>query len=87
MHEKPDVPNYGKRGTGVKLQEGLVICIEPMINLGSKNIVQGRDGWTIRTVDGYPSAHFELTVVVRKEEPEVLSTFRYIEEVLGVIKT
>jgi methionyl aminopeptidase len=56
-----------------------------MINLGSKNIVQGRDGWTIRTVDGYPSAHFELTVVVKKEEPDILSTFRYIEEVLGIV--
>ena len=83
LHEKPDVPNYGKRGTGIKLQEGLVICIEPMINMGTKNINQGRDGWTIRTADGYPSAHFELTVVVRREEPEILSTFRYIEEVLG----
>jgi methionyl aminopeptidase len=80
LHEKPDVPNYGKRGTGIKLQEGMVICIEPMINLGSKNIVQGNDGWTIRTYDGQPSAHFELTVVVKKEEPDILSTFRYIEE-------
>jgi methionyl aminopeptidase len=85
LHEKPDVPNYGKRGTGIKLQEGLVICIEPMINMGSKNIMQGRDGWTIRTVDGYPSAHFELTVMVKKEEPDILSTFRYIEEVLGTV--
>jgi methionyl aminopeptidase len=83
LHEKPDVPNYGKRGTGIKLQEGLVICIEPMINLGLKNILQGRDGWTIRTHDGQPSAHFELTVVVRKEKPDILSTFRYIEEVLA----
>jgi len=83
LHEKPDVPNYGKRGSGVKLQEGLVICIEPMINLGTKNILQAKDGWTIRTADRLPSAHFELTVVVQKEKADVLSTFQYIEEVLG----
>jgi len=83
LHEKPDIPNYGKKGTGIKLQEGMTICIEPMINMGTKNIVQGKDGWTIRTADKLPSAHFELTLVVRKEVPEVLSTFQYIEEVLG----
>ena len=83
LHEKPDIPNYGKKGTGIKLQEGMTICIEPMINMGTKNIVQGKDGWTIRTADKLPSAHFELTMVVRKEGPEVLSTFQYIEEVLG----
>jgi len=83
LHEKPDVPNYGQRGTGVKLQEGMVIAIEPMINLGVKNIVQENDGWTIRTADGKPSAHFEHTVVVRKDQAEILSTFSYIEEVLN----
>ncbi len=83
LHEKPDIPNYGRKGSGVKLQEGLVICVEPMINLGTKNIVQAADGWTIRTTDRLPSAHYELTVVVRKDAPEVLSTFSYIEEVLG----
>jgi len=83
LHEKPDVPNYGKKGTGIKLKDGLAICIEPMINLGTKNITQGKDGWTIRTADKLPSAHFELTLVVRKETPDVLSTFKYIEEVLG----
>jgi len=83
LHEKPDIPNYGKRGTGRKLPEGLTICIEPMINLGTKNVVQANDGWTIRTVDRMPSAHFELTVVIRKEKADVLSTFKYIEEVLG----
>ena len=72
LHEKPDVPNYGQRGTGVKLQEGMVIAIEPMINLGVKNIVQESDGWTIRTADGKPSAHFEHTVVVRKDQAEIL---------------
>jgi methionyl aminopeptidase len=86
LHEKPDIPNYGKKGTGNKLREGLAICIEPMINLGTKNIVQAKDGWTIRTADKLPSAHFELTIVVKKEVPEVLSTFQYIEEVLGTDK-
>ncbi|MGD9977033.1 MAG: type I methionyl aminopeptidase [Bacteroidales bacterium] len=82
MHEKPEVPNFGARGRGPKLVDGLVICIEPMINLGSKNVYQERDGWTIRTQDGKPSAHYELAVVVRKGKAEVLSTFHYIEEIL-----
>ena len=86
LHEKPDIPNFGKSGTGIKLQSGLVICIEPMINLGTKNIRQSKDGWTIRTADKQPSAHFELTVVVQKEAPDILSTFKYIEEVLGANK-
>jgi len=81
MHESPEVPNYGKRGKGIKLAAGLVICIEPMINMGSKYIKQDNDGWTIRTIDGKPSAHFELAIVVRKEKAEILSTFKYIEEV------
>ena len=83
LHEKPDIPNFGRKGTGVKLQEGLTICIEPMINLGTKNIVQAKDGWTIRTSDKQPSAHYELTVAIKKDRPDVLSTFQYIEEVLG----
>ena len=83
LHEKPDIPNYGRKGSGTKLQDGLVICIEPMINLGTKNVVQAPDGWTIRTFDRKPSAHYELTVAVRKEKADVLSTFSYIEEVLG----
>jgi len=83
LHEKPDIPNYGKRGTGVKMPVGLTICIEPMINMGVKSVVQDHDGWTIRTADRMPSAHFELTVAVRKEKADILSTFRYIEEVLG----
>jgi methionyl aminopeptidase len=86
LHEKPDIPNYGKKGTGIKLQEGWTICIEPMINMGTKNIVQNKDGWTIRTADKKPSAHFELTLVIRKEVPDVLSTFQYIENVLGANK-
>ena len=81
LHEKPEVPNYGKRGNGPKLISGMVIAIEPMINLGKKNIVQERDGWTIRTTDGKPSAHFEHTVLVSKDIAEILTTFKYIEEV------
>ena len=83
LHEKPDVPNYGRRGSGMKLLEGMTICIEPMINLGTKNVLQSSDGWTIRTADRLPSAHYELTVAVAKGKADVLSTFRYIEEVLG----
>lgn len=86
LHEKPDVPNYGKRGSGKKLFPGMTICIEPMINLGVKSVVQDPDGWTIRTADRMPSAHFELTVAIGKDRPDVLSTFRYIEEVLGNIE-
>ncbi len=82
MHEKPEVPNYGIKGNGPKLISGMTICIEPMINMGSKQIFQERDGWTIKTVDGKPSAHFELAVVVRKNKAEQLSTFKYIDEVL-----
>jgi methionyl aminopeptidase len=83
LHEKPDIPNYGRRGSGVKMPAGLTICIEPMINMGGKAVVQDQDGWTIRTADRKPSAHFELTVAVKKEKTEVLSTFQYIEEVTG----
>ncbi len=81
LHEAPEVPNYGKRGSGAILQEGMVIAIEPMVNLGVKNIQHLKDGWTIATKDGKPSAHFEHTVIVRKNEAEVLSTFEYIEKV------
>ncbi|WP_026461691.1 type I methionyl aminopeptidase [Adhaeribacter aquaticus] len=80
LHEAPEVPNYGKRGQGLKLQNGLVLAIEPMVNLGSKHIVQEADGWTIRTRDNKPSAHFEHTVVIRKDKAEVLTTFDYIEK-------
>ncbi len=82
LHEKPEVPNYGKRGRGPLLREGIVIAIEPMINLGKKTIIQEKDGWTIRTADGKPSAHFEHTVAIRKGEAEILTTFKYIEEVI-----
>jgi methionyl aminopeptidase len=83
LHEAPEVPNYGKRGTGPKMEKGLVICIEPMINLGRKETMQMRDGWTIRTVDGKPSAHFEYAVAVNKGKADVLTTFEFIEEVLN----
>ncbi|MBT32911.1 MAG: type I methionyl aminopeptidase, partial [Thalassobius sp.] len=83
LHEKPDVPNFGKRGRGPKLENGLVIAIEPMINLGTKSIVQERDGWTIRTRDKKPSAHYEHTVAFVDGKPEILTTFEYIENVLA----
>lgn len=82
LHEPPEVPNYGNRGQGIKLRSGLVICIEPMINLGKKQVLGDPDGWTIRTTDGMPSAHFELALVVRPGKADVLSTFRFIDEVL-----
>lgn len=80
LHEAPEVPNYGKRGQGLKLQNGLVLAIEPMVNLGTRYIVQEDDGWTIRTRDSKPSAHFEHTVVIRKDKAEILTTFDYIDK-------
>jgi methionyl aminopeptidase len=85
LHEEPEVPNYGRKGTGVKLNKGLVICIEPMINMGKRQIVQENDGWTIRTADKLPSAHFELAVAVGDKEVDILSSFSYLEEVLNKI--
>jgi methionyl aminopeptidase len=82
LHEKPDVPNYGKPGTGMKLKEGMVICIEPMVNLGSRSVVQERDGWTIRTLDRRPSAHYEHAVAILPDGPDVLSSFEFVDEVL-----
>ena len=81
LHEEPQVPNYGKRGQGVKLKDGMVLAIEPMINFGKKGVVQERDGWTIRTADRKPSAHFEHTVAVHKGKADILTTFDYIEAV------
>lgn len=81
LHEEPQVPNYGKRGQGVKLKSGMVIAIEPMINFGKKSVVQEKDGWTIRTMDRKPSAHFEHTVAVRRGKADILTTFEYIEAV------
>ncbi|MVN89998.1 type I methionyl aminopeptidase [Mucilaginibacter aquatilis] len=83
LHEKPEVPNYGKRGSGAKLEEGMVIAIEPMINAGKAGVKFWKDGWTVSTVDGKPSAHFEHTVAVRKGKAEILSSFEFVEEVLA----
>jgi methionyl aminopeptidase len=80
LHESPEVPNHGRRGKGVMLKEGLVIAIEPMINMGTKYILQHNDGWTITTIDNKPSAHFEHTIVVRKGKAEILSSFEEIEK-------
>ena len=79
LHEEPQVPNYGKRGSGVKLKEGMVIAIEPMINMGTKNIYHDKDGWTIRTEDGKPAAHYEHTICVQKNKADILSSFTEIE--------
>lgn len=83
MHEDPEVPNYGRRGIGPVIRNGMVICIEPMINMGSRNIVIERDGWTCRTRDRKPSAHYEHTVAVLDGETHKLTTFDYIREALG----
>jgi methionyl aminopeptidase len=83
LHEGPEVPNYGKRGKGPKLNEGLVIAIEPMVNLGVRNIVQESDGWTIRTRDRQPSAHYEHTIAIFADRTEILTTHKYIESVVN----
>ena len=80
LHEAPEVPNYGKKGSGPLLKQGMVIAIEPMINLGTRNIVQEKDGWTIRTADRKPSAHYEHTIAIFEDRTEVLTTHKYIEE-------
>ncbi|MBN8578085.1 MAG: type I methionyl aminopeptidase [Cyclobacteriaceae bacterium] len=80
LHESPDVPNFGKRGKGVKLAPGMVFAIEPMINMGTRKVVQERDGWTIRTQDRKPSAHFEHTIAIHKDKTEVITTHEYIEQ-------
>ncbi len=82
LHEKPEVPNYGKRGSGIKLEEGMVLAIEPMINMGRAGVKFWKDGWTVSSIDNKPSAHFEHTVAIRKGSPDILSTFDFIEEVL-----
>lgn len=82
LHEKPEVPNYGRRGSGIKLEEGMVIAIEPMINAGTAGVKFWSDGWTVTSKDNKPSAHFEHTVAVKKGNADVLSTFSFIEEVL-----
>lgn len=83
MHEAPNVPNYGRKGTGALIQDGLCICIEPMINMGSKNITSEADSWTIRTRDRKPSAHFELCVAVVNGKAELMSSFEFVYAVIG----
>jgi methionyl aminopeptidase len=83
LHEKPEVPNYGRKGNGPKLEAGMVICIEPMINLGTRQVTQENDGWTIRTMDRKPSAHFEHAVVIRNTGADILSSFSEIEQVIN----
>ncbi len=85
MHEDPELPNYGRRGRGKKFKEGMVVAIEPMINMGTQRINQLKDGWTILTADGKPSAHFEHDVAIVNGKPELLSTFKYIYDALGIV--
>jgi methionyl aminopeptidase len=84
MHEDPELPNYGRRGHGKKMKEGLVLAIEPMINMGTEKVMQLDDGWTIVTQDNKPSAHFEHDVAIIGGKPEILSTFKYVYEALGI---
>lgn len=79
LHEEPQVPNFGKRGTGAKLKEGMVIAIEPMINLGTKDVYHDEDGWTIRTADGKPAAHYEHDIAIQRGKADILSSFTQIE--------
>lgn len=84
MHEEPQVPNYGRAGSGTKIKSGLVICIEPMINLGDKAVVFEKDGWTVRTKDRKPSAHFEHCVAITDQGVDILSSFEYIKQQCGL---
>ena len=86
MHEDPQVPNYGRRGKGKKFKNGLVLAIEPMINMGTHRVKQLNDGWTVNTVDNLPSAHYEHNVALVNGEPEILSTFDYVYEALGIME-
>lgn len=83
MHEDPMVPNYGKRGNGILLKNGMCIAIEPMITLGDRHILMERDGWSVRTIDKSVAAHFEHTIAIRKGKADILSSFKFVEEVLG----
>jgi methionyl aminopeptidase len=87
LHEAPEMPNYGKRGRGKKLVEGMTVAIEPMINMGTKNVLTLKDGWTVVTRDNKPSAHFEHNVAIVNGKPELLSTFGYVYEALGITST
>jgi methionyl aminopeptidase len=83
LHEAPEVPNYGRKGNGMMLKSGMTIAIEPMINLGARNLVFEKDGWTTRTIDRKVSAHFEHSIAIRRGKADILSSFEYIEQILG----
>jgi len=83
LHEAPEVPNYGRKGNGIMLKSGMTIAIEPMINMGARNLVFEKDGWTTRTIDRKPSAHFEHSIAIRRGKADILSSFEYIEQILG----
>lgn len=85
MHEDPEMPNYGRKGVGKKFLEGMTVAIEPMTNMGTHRIKQHKDGWTITTLDGKPSAHFEHNVAIVNGKPELLSTFQFIYDALGIV--
>ena len=87
MHEKPEMPNYGRKGTGKKFQEGMVVAIEPMINMKSHKIIQPNDGWTITTKDNLPSVHFEHNIAIINGQPEIHSTFKYIYDSLNIFSS
>ena len=82
MHESPDIPNYGKPGTGELIREGMVFCVEPMINMGTHKVTVDADQWTVRTADGKPAAHFEHQMAITSKGFELLSTYQYVEEAL-----
>ena len=85
MHEDPQMPNYGRRGRGKKFVNGMVVAIEPMINMGTHKVKQLKDGWTVVTKDGLPSVHFEHDIALVNGQPEILSTFKYVHQALGII--
>ena len=87
MHEKPEMPNYGRKGAGKKFHEGMVVAIEPMINMKSHKIIQNNDGWTITTKDNLPSVHFEHNIAIINGQPEILSTFKYIYDSLNIFSS
>lgn len=84
LHESPEVPNYGRKGNGIMLKSGMTIAIEPMINLGTRHLVFEKDGWTTRTLDRKPSAHFEHSIAIKHGKADILSSFEYVEQVLGI---
>jgi methionyl aminopeptidase len=82
LHESPEIPNYGEKNSGLILESGMVLAIEPMVNLGTADVIQKADGWTIETSDGLPSAHFEYTIAITKDKTDILSSFNLIEDIL-----